>query len=278
MGSVSPTCMNKSTTTPATTPVQHENIDQPTPDEAENMKSSLSDQIVKSVEFLNWMEPWLGEWTYIIKNQVHSFDITSKDGELMYEENMGRVMVKGGVVVDKKRNNRARIIAKSMNFEIDLDRVAGVARYRKIGASKWSKKINLEKVHTIPDTTDDESLSLWQHNKNGTQGSEKVARDTLRNTWRNQDSVRGLCRDLQEDIARSKTLPRLGSMRRRSIRKMNTAKHYNENQEQSFDQQGIDELFRRNSSRKSIRFAEEDKIALLADTMNEENNSSDTQV
>jgi len=278
MGSVSPTCMNKSTTTPATTPVQHDNIDQPTPDEAENTKCSLSDQIVKSVEFLNWMEPWLGEWTYIIKNQVHSFDITSKDGELMYSEIMGRVMVKGGVVVDKKRNTRARIIAKSMNFEIDLDRLAGVARYRKIGASKWSKKINLEKVHTIPDTTDDESLSLWQHNKNGTQGSEEVARDTLRNTWRNQDSMRDLCKDLQEDIARSKTLPRLGSMRRRSIRKMNTAKHYNENQEQSFDQQGIDELFRRNSSRKSIRFAEEDKIALLADTMNEENNSSDAQV
>eukprot|EP00492_Amphilonche_elongata_P005019 TRINITY_DN585_c0_g1_i1.p1 TRINITY_DN585_c0_g1~~TRINITY_DN585_c0_g1_i1.p1 ORF type:complete len:70 (-),score=6.36 TRINITY_DN585_c0_g1_i1:886-1095(-) len=60
----------------------------------------------------------------------------------------GRVMVKGRVLVDKERNTRARIIAKSMNFEIDIDRIACVARYRTIGASKWTKKINLEKVHT----------------------------------------------------------------------------------------------------------------------------------
>lgn len=193
---------------------------------------------------LDQQSPWIGEWTYIIKNQVHSFDITNQNGKLYYTENMGSNKIKGKVMI-KDNNQSARIVAKSMNFEIDLNRKKMVARYRTIGSSKWTKEIGLMKVDEIDDV--------------GTEGSLSWNKSTLRNTWKNAS--------LRDTLPREPSIRRDSTMRGCSVRKMDSMRNYTVGRSQSTNSQDVEELFQQNSTRRSIRFAEECKQQFLDDLM-----------
>lgn len=188
---------------------------------------------------------WCGEWTYIIKNQVHSFDITVEQGRLIYTENMGSSVIRGRVALNSSNKN-ARIIAKQMQFEIDIDRVKMMARYRTIGSKKWTKKIPLMKVDEIDDTKSESGCSLsWN-------------KSTLRNTWKNTP----YSSPETPDAAAAGKVPRDRSMRGCSIRKMASMRKYTTRQD-STKSDDVEELFRKNSTRRSIRFAEDVKNELL---------------
>jgi hypothetical protein len=192
---------------------------------------------------------WCGEWTYIIKNQVHSFDITVEHGRLIYTENMGSSVIRGKVALNSSNKN-ARIIAKQMQFEIDIDRMKMMARYRTIGSKKWTKKIPLMKVDEIDDTKSESGCSLsWN-------------KSTLRNTWKNTPFRDHSSTAETPDSASAGKVPRDRSMRGCSIRKMASMRKYTTRQE-STQSDDVEELFRKNSTRRSIRFAEDVKNELL---------------
>jgi len=213
------------------------------------MQSMMED--ITPVE--DWMLPWLGEWTYIIKNQVHSFDITANsNGKLMYTENMGMTAISGRVNVNEETRS-ARIVARGMNFEIDINREKMVARYRTIGSSKWTKEIDLMKVDEIdtPPLSNNPSKSLSWNKK------------TLRNTWTNTSLSRGPSHradknHLKPGLTDHKSLTRestANSLRGCSIRKLNSLKYCNAGETPSVKSEELDELVKRNTSRRSIRFA-----------------------
>jgi len=210
----------------------------------------LSENVSNSVNVHR--NPWLGEWTYIIKNQVHSFDITYENGKLCYSEDMGPTTIKGKVTVDEV-NNTARIIAKSMNFEIDINRESMVARYRTRGSEKWTKKISLMKVDEIEEQSDSEAELSWN-------------KSTLRNTWKNQslrdESAKFSFSDGECDF-------KADSMRGSSIRKMNSMR-VTKNQSKSMDSCEVDELFKKNTTRRSIRFAEDELNDLIAEVLEDQ--------
>jgi len=183
-------------------------------------------------------EAWVGEWTYIVRNEVHSFDITVQDGKLVYLENMGMTTMRGNVFPTGKT---AKIVAKKMNFEIFLDRSKMIARYRAIGTKKWTKEISVLKVDEI-DSETEHSLD-WQAS-------------TLKNTWRNQSM-----HEKPEDVTSRKGLVRDGSYRGSSLRRAISLKKHIEDQP-SEDIAEMEELVRRNTSRRSIRFGDDVKKEL----------------
>jgi len=183
---------------------------------------------------------WVGEWTYIVRNEVHSFDITVKDGKLYYLEDMGMATVRGKVSV---KGTQARIVAKKMNFEILLDRKKMIARYRNIGSKKWTKEISVLKVDEID--SDIEPSCDWHVS-------------TLQNTWRNQ-SMRDNPSDGSCVLKRSQS--RNLSARGSSMRRADSLKYIED--QPSEDSADISELVRRNTSRRSIRFTEDTKKELL---------------
>jgi len=176
-------------------------------------------------------EAWVGEWTYIVRNEVHSFDITVQDGKLIYLENMGMTTMRGDVFPTQGKT--AKIVAKKMNFEIFLDRRKMIARYRTIGTKKWTKEISVLKVDEI-DSETEHSLD-WQAS-------------TLKNTWRNQSM-----HEKPEDVTGRKDLVRGGSIRGSSLRRAISLKKHIDDQP-SEDIAEMEELVRRNTSRRSIRF------------------------
>jgi len=186
---------------------------------------------------------WCGEWTYIIKNQVHSFDITVEKGKLVYTENMGASIIRGKVVLNGE-NSHARIIVKSMKFEIDINRLDMMARYRAIGSKKWTKTIPLMKVDEIEDSVSGVSLS-WN-------------KSTLRNTWKNTAVP-----DYNAVTPEASFVPRDRSMRGCSIRKMASMRNYTVDRQQSTKSEDVADLFEQNSLRRSIRFAPDVKDELL---------------
>jgi len=201
-----------------------------------------------------WMETWLGEWTYIVKNQVHSFDITIHKKHLMYTEQVGPNVIHGLVRVHNIASNRsACITVKKMNFEIHLDRTKMVARYRTIGSSKWTKEIGVMKVDEITDTEFEEEELLFLD----AQSSDGWNKSTLRNTWKNTP-VRG-CQD--EELVDLPSLPRVKSVRGSSIRQLNSLKFTQ--QKPSVESDEIVKLMKKNSTRRSIRFAEDVKKAFV---------------
>jgi len=184
---------------------------------------------------------WLGEWTYIVKNEVHSFDIIVQKKKLIYTEDMGGRTIYGKVSVES--NNQARIISKTMNFEIQLvrrDEDSHVARYRQLGSKKWTKEISLMKVDEIGFTSEDSKLSV-----------QDSASRTLANTWRNATSP------LPRYIPQSQSAP---SMRGCDIRKQLSERHVAVSSTMP-DFRKVDkeetELFRLNSQRKKIGFLKE---------------------
>jgi len=183
-------------------------------------------------------EAWVGEWTYIVRNEVHSFDITVQDGKLVYLENMGMTIMRGNVFPTGKT---AKIVAKKMNFEIFLDRSKMIARYRTIGTKKWTKEISVLKVDEI-DSETEHSLD-WQAS-------------TLKNTWRNQSM-----HEKPEDVTSRKGLVRDGSIRGSSLRRAISLKKHIKDQP-SEDIAEMEELVRRNTSRRSIRFGDDVKKEL----------------
>jgi len=200
---------------------------------------------------------WCGEWTYIIKNHVHSFDITLEQGKLIYTENMGPSTIRGKVVPHDSNKN-ARIRCKKMKFEIDIDRVNMMARYRTVGSKKWTKTIPLMKVDEIEDAESGCSLS-WN-------------KSTLRNTWKNTASTISPG-DLQSGSETpDDKVPRDNSMRGCSIRKMASLRKYTSRQ-QSIKSDEVEELFKQNSTRRSIRFAEDVKNELLQELASEASNN-----
>jgi len=208
-----------------------------------------------------WMEPWLGEWTYIVKNQVHSFDITIHKKHLMYTEQVGPNVVHGLVRVHNISSNRSVCITvKKMNFEIHLDRTKMVARYRTIGSSKWTKEIGVMKVDEIAD----EELGEGELVFVGTHSSDGWNKSTLRNTWKNTPA-RG-CRD--EELDELPSLPRVTSIRGSSARHLNSLKYTQ--QEPSVESDEIVEMMKENSTRRSIRFAEDVKKAFVESLMGAE--------
>jgi len=200
-----------------------------------------------------WMAPWLGEWTYIIKNQVHSFDITLQKNCLLYTERVGPTIVHGLVNVhNSASNSSACITVKKMNFEIHLNRLKMVARYRSIGSSKWTKEIDVLKVEEITDEElDEEELS------HDDQSSDRWNKNTLRNTWKNA-TVKG-CRD--EEVSNLPSLPSVKSLRGSSIRQLNSLRFTQ--QGPSVESDEIVKLMKKNSTRRSIRFAKDETKALV---------------
>jgi len=200
-----------------------------------------------------WMEPWLGEWTYIVRNQVHSFEITLRKNRLLYVERVGPTIVHGLVSVHKSTSNSsARITVKQMNCEIHLNRLKMVARYRSIGSSKWTKEIDVLKVEEITDEElDGEEPSLDDQSSGGWNKS------TLRNTWKNA-TVQG-CRDEETDILPS--LPSVKSLRGTSIRQQKSLRFTQ--QGPSVESDEILKLMKKNSTRRSIRFAKDETKAFV---------------
>lgn len=192
-------------------------------------------------------DAWVGEWTYMVKNEVHSFDILVHKGKLVYSETMGGTVVLGRVV--PKDEYRARIICKKMKFEIDLNREDMVARYRTLGTKKWTKKIDLMKVDEIEDETTGRTV----------EESFDWNRDTLKNTWRNTGKGIQLS-DTHEEAKRT------GSIRGASYRKMQSLKLVTA-EENGSATSSVDLLFKQNSTRRSIRFEDEEKADLVADLL-----------
>jgi len=173
--------------------------------------------------------PWVGEWTYIVRNEVHSFDIMTEDGKLVYVENMGMTTMRGNVFV-KKEGTTAKIVAKKMNFEIFLDRSKMIARYRTLGTKKWTKEIQVLKVNEIDSGMDNVSCDSL---------------GTLANTWRNQSM-----HDNPTDG--SGRLVRDGSVRGCSLRRATSLKYVGQKSDTD-----VEELLRQNTSKRSIRFADD---------------------
>jgi len=130
---------------------------------------------------------WIGDWSYIIKNEVHNFKIRKHRGNLVYVEEMGHMTMTGTV---KAQEETARITSQKMNFEIDLNRKKKIAKYRNLGSSKWTKDIQLLKLGEEFDDGDD-----------GT-GESAWSRSTLRNTFRNKSES---SRSSSESIKKSKS-------------------------------------------------------------------------
>jgi len=199
---------------------------------------------------VRWMEPWLGEWTYIIKNVVHSFDITLHKNRLLYTERVGPTVVHGLVNVRNVAfNDSAYITVKKMNFEIHLHRLKMVARYRTIGASKWTKEIDVLKVDEIAD----EEFYAGEVSVDA-QCSDEWNKNTLRNTWKNV-SVQGC------DLGNLPSLPPVHSLRGTSVRQLNTLRFTQ--QKPSVESDEIVQLMQKNSTRRSIRFAEDEQKAFV---------------
>jgi len=177
-------------------------------------------------------EGWVGEWTYIVRNEVHSFDLMVEDGKLIYLENMGMTTMKGQVFL-QKGGKTAKIVAKKMNFEIFLDRVKMIARYRTLGAKKWTKEIQVLKVNEIDDSGQEPSCDSL---------------GTLKNTWRNQSMH-------DSPTNESGCLVRDGSARGCSLRRAQSLKFVAHQSENSSTD--IQELYKRNTSKRSIRFQDE---------------------
>lgn len=205
--------------------------------------------ILKEVAVENSFAPWVGEWTYIVRNEVHSFDILAQNDQLIYLENMGMATMRGKVFL-KKDGTTAKVVAKKMNFEIFLDRKKMVARYRTIGTKKWTKEISLLKVDEIDSDFEDVSCD---------------EQSTLANTWRNQSMHDGptdgslrLVRDKSSCMSLSR-----GCSLRRAI-----SLKYVKSKESDTD---VEELYRRNTSKRSIRFAPDVINELKADLREIEN-------
>lgn len=227
MGSASTTCMSVAKTTSQTL------------GNKQNTFKAPEKKVVVHESFA----PWVGEWTYIVRNEVHSFDILAQNGKLVYVENMGMTTMRGQVF--PKKDGTAKIVAKKMNFEIFLDRKKMVARYRTMGTKKWTKEIQVLKVNEIDDALEDTCGEL----------------DTLANTWRNQSM-----HDQPSDGSLSR-LVRDGSSRGCSLRRAVSLK-YVKSQQSDTD---VEELYRRNTSKRSIRFAPDVVKDLKADLRKIEN-------
>jgi len=119
-------------------------------------------------------EYWIGEWSYYVRSQVHSFTISSRRGQLVYEEVSGSTRMTGKATATSET---CLIKCKKMNFEIELNRESQTARYRQKGSKKWTKKINLFKL---------EEASLTEQGGSSTFSRQ---RSTLRNTLKNRNSL-----------------------------------------------------------------------------------------
>lgn len=199
---------------------------------------------------------WIGEWTYLIKNEVHSFDILAREDKLVYSERLDSCICVGRVFV--KDEHRARIVCKKMKFEIEINREDMIARYRTLGTKKWSRDVGLMKVDDIevePEwTTDaDDSIFAGTLNENCTDWD----RDTLRNTWKN----------IKIDLPKPTTSNEKArsSMRGAAYRKMRSLELVNKNLKRSMSDNTA-ELLRRNSSRRTLRFSDDVKDA-FSDTL-----------
>jgi len=221
MGAVNTTCMSVAKTTSTSLAIE------------QNTSKAPKKEAVPDESFA----PWVGEWTYIVRNEVHSFDIMVENGKMVYLENMGMTTMRGKVFV-KKEGTTAKIVAKKMNFEIFLDRTKMIARYRTLGTKKWTKEIQVLKVNEIDsgmDAVSDASLG------------------TLANTWRNQSMHDNPCDG-------SAQLVRDGSARGCSLRRAISLKYVGQQSDTD-----VDELLKRNTSRRSIRFGEDVKAELQAE-------------
>jgi len=118
---------------------------------------------------------WLGEWSYYVNGQVHSFTITNKRGQLVYEEWAGSVKMTGKATATSET---CCIKCKKMNFEIELNRESQTARYRQKGSKKWTKKIQLMKLEEASLTDEMDGSSTFSRQ-----------RSTLRNTLKNKTSM-----------------------------------------------------------------------------------------
>jgi len=218
MGAVNTTCMSVAKTTSSSLAIEQNMSKAP--------KVASKKEVIPDESFA----PWVGEWTYIVRNEVHSFDIMVENGKMVYLENMGMTTMRGKVFV-KKEGTTAKIVAKKMNFEIFLDRTKMIARYRTLGTKKWTKEIQVLKVNEID---------------SGMDGLSCDSLGTLANTWRNQSMHDNPCEE-------SAQLVRDGSARGCSIRRAISLKFVGQ-QSESTD---VDELLKRNTSRRSIRFGKD---------------------
>jgi len=188
---------------------------------------------------------WIGEWTYIIKSEVHSFDIVVHKKKLIYTEELGGRIVHGRVIVVDE--NRARITSKTMKFEIEIvrrDEDTHVARYRALGSKKWTKEITLLKVDEIG------SPSSKSHPNKVTLHSDPSLNDnrTLTNTWRNTNHSK---RSISHSDFTAET------MRGRDRRKHLSSRHVTVSAPPIHKQDSEEEkLFRLNSQRKKIAFVD----------------------
>lgn len=220
MGATNATCMSVAKTTSSS---------------LGNKQNTSKAHVKKEVQSF---EGWVGEWTYIVRNEVHSFDLMVEDGKLIYLENMGMTTMKGQVFL-QKGGKTAKIVAKKMNFEIFLDRAKMIARYRTLGTKKWTKEIQVLKVNEID---------------SGMDGLSCDSLGTLANTWRNQSMHDNPCDG-------SAQLVRDGSARGCSIRRAVSLKFVGQLSEST----DVDELLKRNTSRRSIRFGKDDVADLRAE-------------
>merc|ERR1719414_2091443 len=76
---------------------------------------------------------WIGEWSYYVRSQVHSFTISNRRGQLVYEEVSGSTKMTGKATATSET---CLIKCKKMNFEIELNRESQTARYRQKGLKK----------------------------------------------------------------------------------------------------------------------------------------------
>jgi len=222
MGAVNKSCMSIAKTTSSSLKIK-QNTEAPKKKQTTSKAPKI--EVVPDESFA----PWVGEWTYIVRNEVHSFDIMIENGKLVYLENMGMTTMRGNVFV-KKEGTTAKIVAKKMNFEIFLDRTKMIARYRTLGTKKWTKEIQVLKVNEIDSGMDNASCDSL---------------GTLANTWRNQS--------MHDDPADgSGRLVRDGSIRGCSIRRATSLKYVGQKSDTD-----VEELFRQNTSKRSIRFADD---------------------
>jgi len=228
MGAVNNSCMSVAKTTSASLGMKKQNT-----------SKAPKKEVVPEGSFA----PWVGEWTYIVRNEVHSFDIMAENGKMVYLENMGMTTMRGQVYV-KKEGTTAKIVAKKMNFEIFLDRTKMIARYRTLGTKKWTKEIQVLKVNEID---------------SGMDGVASDSLGTLANTWRNQSMH-------DNPMNGSGRLVRDGSARGCSLRRAISLKYVGHQSDTD-----VEELFRRNTSKRSIRFADDVAEELRAELRKYEN-------
>jgi len=173
------------------------------------------------------------------ENEVHSFDIIVQNKRLIYTEDMGGRTIYGKVAVEG--NNQARIISKTMNFEIELvrrDEDTHVARYRQLDSNKYTREINLMKVDEIGFSSEDSMLSVKDSASHGMR--------TLANTWKNAKSP---------DVDYFPQRESAPSMRGRDIRRQNSSRHVTASTP-DLRKEDLEEskLFHQNSQRKKIAF------------------------